>query len=234
MNRNFLKYLAVMAMISDHIALAFIGMDKPLGLAMRVFGRLTAPIMCYFLVEGFMHTHSKKRYALRLLSFAFISQVPFSYLLTGRLLSEKLNMIFTLFFCFMMLACLYKIENRVLSLMGTLGFACLCSLCDWGIMAPLWVIVFAVFREDKKKMSLFYILTCIFWVVRCVSLKVAAGDIWHSALWQAGSFMALPIIYTYNGQAGKSSKFSKWFFYWFYPIHIFIIAIIRRNILPYI
>jgi hypothetical protein len=234
MNRNLLKYLAVVAMLSDHIALAFIGMDKPLGIAMRVFGRLTAPIMCYFLVEGFMHTRSKKKYALRLLSFAFISQVPFSYFVTGRLLAGKLNMIFTLFFCFMMLTALYEAKNRFLRVSGTLGFAYLCSLCDWGVIAPLWVLVFAVFREDKKKVSLFYILTCIFWLGRCISLKVAEGDIWYSALWQAGTLGFIPFIHLYNGQAGKSSKFSKWFFYCFYPIHIFIIAIIRRNILPYI
>ena len=75
MNRNILKYIAVIAMLCDHISLVFVGMDKPLGVAMRVFGRLTAPIMCYFLVEGYMHTRSKKKYGARLLVFALISDV---------------------------------------------------------------------------------------------------------------------------------------------------------------
>ena len=61
MNRNILKYIAVIAMVIDHTALTFVGMDNPLGLAMRVFGRLTAPIMCYFLVEGYIYTRSKKK-----------------------------------------------------------------------------------------------------------------------------------------------------------------------------
>ena len=113
MNRNILKYIAVIAMLSDHIALTFVGMDNPLGVAMRVFGRLTAPIMCYFLVEGYMHTQSKKKYALRLMTFAFISQVTFSYLLTGRLFSDKFNMMFTLFLCFMMLVVFEKAENSL-------------------------------------------------------------------------------------------------------------------------
>ena len=56
MNRNTLKYIAVIAMLADHIALAFVGMNNPAGVIMRVIGRLTAPIMCYFLAEGFFHT----------------------------------------------------------------------------------------------------------------------------------------------------------------------------------
>ncbi len=218
-------------MLSDHIGIAFVGMDNPLGVAMRVFGRLTAPIMCYFLVEGYMHTRSKKKYALRLLSFAFISQIPFSYLLTGRLFSTHLNMMFTLFLCFMMLLCLDKIENRFIGVACSLALFCICSECDWGLVAPLWVIVFLIFRNDKRKLCIFYALVCAFWVLRSVSMEVADGDLWYQGLWQAGTLGFIPFVYLYNGEAGRSSKFSKWFFYWFYPLHILIIAVVLRNIL---
>lgn len=234
MNRNLLKYLAVAAMLSDHIAVAFVGMDKPLGVAMRVFGRLTAPIMCYFLAEGFKYTHSKMKYALRLLSFAFISQMPFSYFVAGKFTGGKLNMIFTLFFCFMMLTVLYEVENRFLRVFGVIGLFWLCSYCDWGLAAPLWVIFFAIFREDKKKLCLVYALICVFWTLRSVGMTVAGGGIWYTSLWQAGTLGFIPFFYLYNGQVGKSSKINKWFFYWFYPVHIFIIAVIYRNILPYV
>ncbi len=234
MNRNALKYIAVAAMIADHIALAFIGMDNPIGMGMRIIGRLTAPIMCCFLVEGFMHTRSKKKYGIRLLVFAIISQVPFSYLLTGRLLGNRLNMIFTLFFCFIMLLCLEKIENRFLRMLSCLGLYLLCTNSDWGMVAPLWVISFIAFRDNKKKMSIFYLIVCIFWTVRSISLAVGDGDMWYGGLWQAGTVLALPMINAYNGESGKNSKFSKWFFYWFYPIHILIIAVIFRNVLPHI
>lgn len=229
MNRSVMKYIAVVAMLADHIALAFVGMSNIWGVGMRVFGRLTAPIMCYFIVEGFFYTRSKIKYGSRLLIFALISQVSFSYLLTGRLLGGKFNMIFTLFLCFMMLVCFERIENRLLRMILCLGLFFICSYCDWGIMAPLWVIVFAVFREDKKKMNVFYILTCIFWTVRTASLAVADGGAWYSSLWQAGSLLALPVINAYNGEPGKNTKFSKWFFYWFYPIHILVIAVIFRD-----
>lgn len=234
MNRNILKYIAVAAMLYDHIAIAFIGMDKPLGVAMRVFGRLTSPIMCYFLVEGYMHTRSKKKYGARLLIFALISQIPFAYLLAGDITVRKFNMLFTLFLCFMMLLTIEKIESRVLKFILVLMIYSICDYCDWGLVAPLWVMAFAMLRNDKKKLTLVYALICLFWVARATTMAVSGGGMWYDGLWQAGSFAFIPFIYLYNGESGKSSKFSKWFFYWFYPVHILIIAVIYRNILPFI
>ena len=234
MNRNILKYIAVITMLSDHVALAFVGMDNPLGLAMRVFGRLTAPVMCYFLAEGYMYTHSKKKYAARLLMFALISQIPFSYFVTGRLVGGNLNMMFTLFLCFMMLIVFYEVENRLLKVVCSVGLFLLCTKCDWGLVAPLWVIAFSAFRNDKKRLCIFYALVCIFWTIRCISVTVADGGLWYSSLWQAGTLGFIPFIYLYNGKSGKNSKFSKWFFYIFYPLHIIVIAVVYRNILPYI
>ena len=234
MNRNILKYIAVTAMLSDHLALTFVGMDNPLGVAMRVVGRLTAPIMCYFLVEGYMYTRSKKKYALRLFAFALISQVPFSYFVTGRLFSDKFNMMFTLFLCFMLLVVIEKVESRVLKFILALVIYSVCDYCDWGLVAPLWVIAFAMLRNDKKKLTFVYALICLFWVIRSTNMAVADGNLWYQGLWQAGTLGFIPFVYLYNGESGKSSKFSKWFFYIFYPAHILILAVVYRNVLPYI
>ena len=234
MNRKILKYIAVIAMIIDHCALVFVGTGKPLGVAMRLVGRLTAPIMCYFLVEGYMHTRSKKKYGKRLFAFALISQIPFIFLVAGYFWVMKLNMIFTLFFCFMILLCLEKIDSIPLKVICILGLGYMCYYCDWGTVAPLWVLVFYIFRDDKKKMVIFYLIACAFWVVRCCSVAVSGGSEWYSVWWQAGSVLALPVIYSYNGEGGKPSKFSKWFFYWFYPVHLLVLGIIYRSVLPYI
>lgn len=234
MNRNRLKYIAVIAMIIDHCALVFVGTGKPLGIAMRFIGRLTTPVMCYFLAEGYMHTRSKKKYGKRLFIFALLSQIPFIYLVAGRIGVLKLNMIFTLFFCFLILLCLEKIDSIPLKVISILCLGFACHYCDWGTMAPLWVLVFYIFRDDKKKMGIFYLASCVFWAVRCCSVAISDGSEWYSALWQAGSVFALPLLYTYNGEGGKASKFSKWFFYWFYPVHLLILGIIYRDVLPYI
>lgn len=53
---NTLKLIAITAMLIDHIAWKFVDTATPLGILMHVVGRLTMPIMCYFVAEDFFHT----------------------------------------------------------------------------------------------------------------------------------------------------------------------------------
>ncbi|MBQ2317877.1 MAG: hypothetical protein II182_06510, partial [Lachnospiraceae bacterium] len=77
LNRTQLKLLAVVAMVVDHTAWGFVDFMSPLGQAMHIFGRLTLPIMCFFIAEGYRHTSDLRRYIERMASFAVISVVPF-------------------------------------------------------------------------------------------------------------------------------------------------------------
>ena len=106
LDRTTLKYIAVIAMILDHIGVFLLSAYAPgaaaagiaavsgsgivlggmtaggvlsaLYVICRFLGRLTAPIMCFFLAEGFAKTSSRRRYVIRLLVFALISQVPYA------------------------------------------------------------------------------------------------------------------------------------------------------------
>jgi uncharacterized membrane protein len=60
-NRNQLKYIAIVAMLIDHIAWAFVPTYTVLGEVMHFIGRLTGPVMAYFLAEGYIHTHDRKK-----------------------------------------------------------------------------------------------------------------------------------------------------------------------------
>ena len=73
MNRQKLKWLAIIAMTVDHIAYLFVEQNTLLYYFMRMFGRLTAPIMVFLLTEGYRHTRSRKKYLARLFMFAGIS-----------------------------------------------------------------------------------------------------------------------------------------------------------------
>ncbi len=57
---NVLKYIAIAAMLIDHIAWSFVSDYSVLGQIMHVIGRLTAPIMCYFIAEGYYYTRNVK------------------------------------------------------------------------------------------------------------------------------------------------------------------------------
>ena len=107
MSRDCIKYIAMAAMFCNHFATVFL---KGQTLLYEIFidiGYFTAITMCYFLVEGFAYTHSRKKYGQRLFVFALISQVPFQ-MVTGYL---ALNMMFTLFTCFLILVVLEHVWN---------------------------------------------------------------------------------------------------------------------------
>lgn len=79
LNSNVIKYIAIIAMTIDHLTWAlFPGFNfNPIAIVGHIIGRLTMPIMCYSMVEEYIHTKSFKKYLSRLLIFAFISQIPF-------------------------------------------------------------------------------------------------------------------------------------------------------------
>ena len=72
MDANQIKLLAILAMTIDHIAwLVFPGYSKaPLALLMHLIGRMTCPIMCFFIAEGYYHTRNIHKYTFRLFLFA--------------------------------------------------------------------------------------------------------------------------------------------------------------------
>lgn len=75
LNGNALKLLAIGAMTIDHIAWAmFPGYPKAwLPILLHLIGRITCPIMCFFIAEGFHYTHDIRKYTGRLFGFAILS-----------------------------------------------------------------------------------------------------------------------------------------------------------------
>ena len=74
-NSNHLKLIAIIAMTIDHATdLIYPGFPaEPLPFALHFIGRLTAPIMWFFVCEGYHYTKNVKKYMLRLGIFAIIS-----------------------------------------------------------------------------------------------------------------------------------------------------------------
>lgn len=116
LNRDVIKYIAMTAMLLNHIANIFLVPGTLWYEVLVDIGYFTAITMCYFLVEGFRYTHSRKQYALRLFGFGVVSQVPFSmaFAQNGILEFQDFNMMFTLFLCFCILLCIETIRNRFL------------------------------------------------------------------------------------------------------------------------
>ncbi len=80
---------------------------------MRAIGRISFPIFCFLLIEGFLHTHDVKKYALNLGIFALVSEVPFDLAFAGKpFYLNYQNVFFTLFIGLVMMIFLQKIDEK--------------------------------------------------------------------------------------------------------------------------
>lgn len=81
LNANHLKMIAIIAMTIDHICdLVYPGFPvNPMAIGLHIIGRLTAPIMWFFVCEGYFYTHNVKKYMLRMGIFALISHFAYCF-----------------------------------------------------------------------------------------------------------------------------------------------------------
>lgn len=235
LNRDIIKYIAMLTMLLNHISHIFLEEGTFLATLFEDVGYFTAPVMCWFLVEGYQYTRSKKNYAVRLFLFAVLSEIPFCLAFSyGRQISfVAFNMLFTLFFCFLILVAEEKIRNRFLSILVQILLVLVTILCDWPLMAAIYTIMFSHTYQSKKKAAISYgAATLIFAAFQHMNLGFLYSGtelLWRVVLSSLGVAAAgITVLCFYNGKRAKRGRtFSKWFFYLFYPVHLLILGVLR-------
>lgn len=240
LDANQLKLIAVAAMTMDHVAwLLFPGYATgAVPLVMHMIGRITCPIMCFFIAEGFHYTRDRKKYALRLLALAVVSHfaymlasnsyvdwhsfIPFYY---GDILNQT-SVVWSLLGGLLMLwLCEDEKRSMGVKVAGVL-LICLVTLpSDWSCIAALCVLSIGSNRGNPQKQiawSLFYV--AIYAAVYFFALDKLYG------LLQLCVVLSIPLLALYNGKRGKNpavNKVMKWVFYLYYPLHLFVIGLIQ-------
>ena len=234
-----LKMIACITMLIDHIGASCIeaGLLLPeletgevsggalnqlplyqLDRVLRFTGRLAFPIFCFLLVEGFVHTHDVKKYVRRLFLFALISEVPFdlAFFRTPFDFSAQ-NVYWTLALGVLAMAGLKHFEKPDGSASWK-GLLCAagCTLAgflactDYDGIGVLIICALYLTRADRKR--------------QCIVGAVLFA-------WELTAPLAFVLVWFYNGQRGACSPLQKKAFYWFYPVHLSVLAAVTNLLL---
>jgi len=135
----------------------------------RSIGRLAFPIFAFLIANGFRHTKNLKKYVLRLLAFAIISEIPFDLFIEGKITLIRMsgilpdikldNVFFTLLLGLLFL-CAHKYlkeklgkYSTIASVASLLVFCCIAGFftSDYGAVGVLWVALFGLFDIAERK-----------------------------------------------------------------------------------
>ena len=222
---------------TDPAAASLLQLDRVL----RYIGRLAFPIFAFMAVEGYFHTHSFRKYALRLALFAVLSEVPFDLMYGGTwFYPVHQNVIWTLLFGLLGIhlmetvrkkqkTWLYLLTALLVVLSGTvLGTL---SMVDYYGTGVLTIFIFYFFR-GRKWWCLAGQLLALYWV----NVQLLGGLLYPVHIFgmefeicqQGLALLALLPIWLYRGRQGYHSKPFQYACYAFYPVHMLILVLILQ------
>ena len=216
-----LKLIAVFAMLIDHTAKGLlagvpffttkIGCTSitPLWILVSI-GRIAFPIFAFLIVEGYLHTHNKRKYGMNLLLFAFISEIPWNLVHKNSFFCPYQNVFFTLFLGYIGICVIdyYKniLKKQAIYLVLLFIASILCR-ADYGCKGFGLILLLYILREQRLYKSII-------------------GSCFMTSTWRAG--LAFIPIAMYNGERGFiQGKWMKYAFYLFYPLHLWVIYAIK-------
>ena len=228
---NHLKLIAILAMTVDHAAdLIYPGFpNNPVAILLHIIGRLTAPIMWFFVCEGFYYTRSLRKYLLRMLIFAIISHFAYcfafgiSYLPFSDGIFNQTSVIWPLFWAIIVLW-IVNGDNKLKEWQKWLSIIAINIITfpsDWSCIAVMAIMSMYSARKDLKvqmKRMMFWVFIYAIISFFCVNKVYAVV--------QLGVILIYPLLKQYNGKKGKSN-WLKWFFYIYYPAHVIVIGVFR-------
>lgn len=230
-NGNQLKLIAIIAMTIDHLAwtLAPGYSTEWWVLLCHLAGRLTAPIMWFFIVEGWHYTHDVRKYTFRLFLLALVSHFAYNFCFGIPMLPFREGSFFNQTSVAWSLAwglVLLRIHSNEKTA-SWLKFALTILICvisfpsDWSCVASMAILYMGVSRGDfKKQMVWMMVWSAVYALVYFLFLDRIYG------LLQLGTCLTIPLLRCYNGRRGRWKGMGK-LFYVYYPLHLALLGLLR-------
>ncbi|WP_205668816.1 TraX family protein [Alloscardovia theropitheci] len=227
---NHIKLIAIIAMTIDHLAWVFFPGTQTIWYvyALHIIGRLTAPIMWFFIAEGAHYTHDMGRYIGRLFIFAVISHFAFTFafgipmipLSSG--LFNQTSVMWSLAWAVVLIALFRIREIPDWAKIALIIIICLITFpADWSSIAVMCPFFLYLHRGNFTAQT----RDLVIWAFVYATVYFFFLDKPYAFL-QLFICLSIPILATYNGKRG-SWKGMQWFFYIYYPAHMVIIGLLR-------
>ena len=189
--------------------------------------------------EGYFHTHSFKKYALRLLLFAVLSEMPFDLMYGGMMFYPfHQNVIWTLLLRLTGIHLMEKVKDRqqtwvyvvaavvVTAVWTLLGTTCMVDYYGAGILT---IFTFYFFR-GRTWWCFLGQLAALYWInvemLGGLMYPIEVFGIEFELCQQGLALLALLPIWLYRGRLGYHSKTFQRICYGFYPAHMLILALL--------
>lgn len=193
---NLFKLMAVFTMFLDHLGAILL----PEYEVLRVLGRISFITFAFILVHNYKYfSKDLGLFKKRLFIFALISQIPFIYAFND----YHLNIFFTFLFSIILIELLSG--KRYILFMLLLPFS---FFVNYSILGVLFII--ALYFSDFKKIG------------NVVLLVIIAALINYSKIYSPISMLTVIVLIYFNFEV-RFNIFNKYFYYWFYPVHLVLL-----------
>lgn len=219
-----LKTIAIISMIADHTNKALIypyltstnGFLAAISNLFDIIGRIAFPLFCFFLVEGFFKTRSRKKYLLNLLLFGVISEVPFDMFTTASFFNTNWqNIMFTLALVLVTIWIIDILKAKMQSKPKVLWYVV--SLLIVGVMCIVSMILSLDYEHHAILIGYFFYLFH--------NMPIFAIPFGYASMYESPwALLGFGLTLTYNGERGRQNKMLN---YLFYPVHMLILGILR-------
>jgi len=206
------------------------------GQVMHVVGRLTIPIMSFFIAEGYRKTSNLKRYFSRMVIFALISVGPF-YLFFGEEYGYRQNFIFDLLLALTVLTICdsSRFKRPVKVILSAVIFVLSFAIGGWPVYPIILVLIFYYGKSFKQKALLMGGFTLFLEAFIICGILINNNWYpflgydwkWYQWLYFLGFLLAIPLLKLYNGERGNYPV-GRYFFFMFYPIHFLILYGLKK------